>query len=121
MHYSTSARTGLSDVATRAPVHQPAGWQSEADRRRAYDRAKVKHYDKGRWRYQLRVAYLATHPLCECGCNRPATVVDHKQPHNGDDALLYAWDNLQAMTKQCHDRKTATQDGGFGNQQRARP
>jgi 5-methylcytosine-specific restriction protein A len=107
-------------MATRAPVYQPIGWQSEAERRRTYDRSKVRHYDKRRWRDQLRVAYLATHPLCECGCGRAATVVDHKQPHNGDAALLYAWDNLQAMTKQCHDRKTAAIDGGFGNPVRAK-
>ena len=49
------------------------------------------------------------------GCGRPATVVDHRTPHNGDEALLYDWDNLQAMTKACHDRKTAARDGGFGN------
>ena len=29
---------------------------------------------------------------------------------------MYAWDNLQSMTKPCHDRKTATIDGGFGHQ-----
>jgi hypothetical protein len=29
--------------------------------------------------------------------------------------LMFSWDNLQAMTKQCHDRKTVLQDGGFGN------
>jgi 5-methylcytosine-specific restriction protein A len=101
-------------MATRAPVHQPVGWQSQVDRRRAYDQSKVRHYTKRRWD-KLRIAYLATHPLCECGCGRVATVVDHKLPHHGDDALLYAWDNLQAMTKPCHDRKTAAVDGGFGN------
>jgi 5-methylcytosine-specific restriction protein A len=53
--------------------------------------------------------------LCECGCGYAASVVDHRQPHNGNDRLMYAWDNLQAMTKQCHDRKTAAHDGGFGN------
>jgi 5-methylcytosine-specific restriction enzyme A len=99
----------------RMPLYRPPGWQSEADRRRAYDKAKVRHYDKRRWRDHLRAAYLATHPICECGCGWPATVVDHKQPHRGDEALMYDWDNLQAMTKQCHDRKTATQDGGFAN------
>jgi 5-methylcytosine-specific restriction endonuclease McrA len=96
-------------MATSAPVHRPIGWQSEPERRRAYDRAKVRHYTKRRWDH-LRTAYLATHPLCECGCGRAATVVDHKTPHRGDDALMYAWDNLQAMTKPCHDRKTATYD-----------
>ncbi|HEY1442346.1 MAG TPA: hypothetical protein VGF65_16340 [Mycobacterium sp.] len=33
---------------------------------------------------------------------------------------MYSWDNLQAMTKQCHDRKTAAHDGGFGNPLRIR-
>ena len=47
-----------------------------------------------------------------------ATVVDHRTPHNGDEALLYDWDNLQSMTKACHDRKTAARDGGFGNPRR---
>jgi len=101
-------------MPTRPPVHRAPGWQSEADRRAAYDQTKVRHYTKARW-YHLRSAYLATHPLCECGCGHVATVVDHRTPHHGDDALLYAWDNLQAMTKACHDRKTATHDGGFGN------
>ena len=51
------------------------------------------------------LAYLARNPLCQCdendgaGCGRAATVVDHRTPHNGDPALLYAWDNLQSMTK----------------------
>lgn len=62
--------------------------------------------------------YLRSHPLCECDdtqCNGIATVVDHRIPHNGDRSLMYRWDNLQAMTKPCHDRKTAREDGGFGN------
>ena len=28
---------------------------------------------------------------------------------------MYAWGNLKAMTKPCHDAKTAARDGGFGN------
>ena len=81
------------------PVHRPVGYHSRAERRAAYDAIRLspsRTYDR-RWQ-KLRAAYLATHPLCECGCNRLATVVDHKQPHNGDDALLSAWDNLPAMT-----------------------
>jgi 5-methylcytosine-specific restriction protein A len=107
-------------LAVRSPLHRSPGWQSEADRRATYDRTKVRHYTKRRWTH-LRSAYLATHPLCECGCGRAATVVDHKRPHQGDDGLMYAWDNLQAMTKECHDRKTAARDGGFGNTVRAAP
>ena len=99
-----------------APRHVPAGWQSAEDRRAEYARTRGRHhYTKRRW-YHLRNAYLATHPICECdgNCGGVATVVDHRIPHHGDDALLYAWDNLRAMTKPCHDRKTAKHDGGFG-------
>jgi 5-methylcytosine-specific restriction protein A len=98
------------------PAHTPLGAISEGARKRAYDVARGSRsaiYGR-RWR-ALRAAYLSTHPLCECGCGYAATVVDHRTPHNGNAALIFAWDNLQAMTKGCHDRKTASVDGGFGN------
>jgi 5-methylcytosine-specific restriction protein A len=44
-----------------------------------------------------------------------AEVVDHRTPHDGDVVLMYDWDNLEAMTKQCHDRKTAGRDGGWSD------
>lgn len=100
----------------RRPVHRALGVLTPADRRAAYDRARPspsRTYGR-RWQ-RLRIAYLARNPLCECGCGYAATVVDHRVPHNGDLALMYAWDNLQALTKACHDRKTAARDGGFGN------
>jgi 5-methylcytosine-specific restriction enzyme A len=103
-------------------VHLALGVLPAALRRAHYDTARPspsRIYGR-RWQ-RLRLAYLAQHPLCECdanngtGCGYPATVVDHRKPHNGDHALLYEWANLQAMTKACHDRKTAQRDGGFGN------
>ena len=100
----------------RRPLHEPIGYQSPEQRRRAYNATHARGsavYGR-RWQ-KLRNAYLATHPLCECGCDHPATVVDHRVPHNGDDGLMYSWNNLMAMTRACHDRKTATRDGGFGN------
>lgn len=72
------------------------------------------------WR-RARLSYLAEHPLCECEeCKRlgrelPAEVVDHIIPHKGDKALFWDRNNWQAMNKRCHDRKTAREDGGFGN------
>jgi 5-methylcytosine-specific restriction enzyme A len=101
-------------MAWRRPVHQAIGAQTTVERKAAYDRAKVRHYGKRRW-HHLRLAFLAQNPLCSCGCLRPATVVDHKRPHNGDETLLYDWNNLSAMAKPCHDRKTVLRDGGFGN------
>lgn len=43
-----------------------------------------------------------------------AEVVDHKIPHGGDMVLFWDRNNWQALAKACHDRKTATRDGGFG-------
>jgi 5-methylcytosine-specific restriction protein A len=44
-----------------------------------------------------------------------ATVVDHIKPHQGDMALFWKSDNWQTLCKQCHDTKTAREDGAFGN------
>ena len=96
------------DVPFSPPKHRPAGYQPRADRRHRYDLARGAEHSKwyGRRWQKLRAAYLAQHPLCACGCNRPAEVVHHVKAHRGDADLLYAWDNLQALTKACHDRIT---------------
>lgn len=39
-----------------------------------------------------------------------ATVVDHITPHRGDPGLFWDEANWQPMCKQCHDRKTLTED-----------
>lgn len=71
-----------------------------------------------RWQ-KVRATFLAHHPLCaHCkasGYITAAKVVDHIRPHRGDQALFWNHDNWQALCKPCHDRKTATEDGGFGN------
>ena len=41
--------------------------------------------------------------------------VDHVVPHRGDPHLLYDPTNLQWLCRRCHGRKTAVEDGGFGN------
>jgi len=65
-----------------------------------------------RWQ-RARLDYLAANPWCR-SCNVPATVVDHVKPHKGDRRLFWDRDNWQPLCKRCHDRKTATEDGGFG-------
>lgn len=78
-----------------------------------------------RWRTETRL-FLRAHPLCQCeDCGEgskpgalPATVVDHIKPHGGDARLFWSPENWQAMAKRCHDRKTAREDGGFGNPKR---
>jgi 5-methylcytosine-specific restriction protein A len=41
--------------------------------------------------------------------------VDHIIPHKGNKGLFWTRFNHQALCKSCHDRKTATEDGGFGH------
>ncbi len=71
-----------------------------------------------RWQ-RLRAAFLREHPLCEAcllqGRATPATDVDHIKPHRGDQDLMWDVDNLQALCHACHSKKTAREDGGFGN------
>jgi len=52
-------------------------------------------------------------------CARPACIVDHVRPHRGSNSLFFDRDNLQALCKRCHDRKTARYDGAFGRAPRA--
>lgn len=106
-------------MPTHSPVHRSIGVLTWVERRAAYDAARVslsRIYGR-RWQ-RLRGWYLAQHPLCECGCGYAATVVDHRVAHHGDPGLMYDIGNLQALTKACHDRKTAVRDGGFGNPRR---
>ena len=65
---------------------------------------------------RARVAFLRDHPLCECAeCGAgeiratAATVVDHITPHRGDQELFWNQRNWQALSKRCHDRKTASE------------
>jgi 5-methylcytosine-specific restriction protein A len=102
-------------MPTSPPVHRPVGYQSRADRRTRYNRDHASERGGAVYTYRwqkLRSAFLTKHPLCTA-CDHIATVVDHIRPHRGDQVLMWSWDNLQAMCKPCHDRKTATEDGGF--------
>lgn len=86
----------------------------------AYDKqrgtAAQRGYDSA-WR-KARVFFLIKHPLCvHCeneGTIGAATVVDHIKPHKGDKALFWDRANWQPLCKMHHDRKTVTEDGGFG-------
>jgi len=69
--------------------------------------ATYKHlYNTKRW-YRLRHAQLSKHPLCslcaKLGKVTPATVVDHRKPHRGDEELFFDENNLDSMCKPCHD------------------
>jgi 5-methylcytosine-specific restriction enzyme A len=88
---------------------------------RQYDKNRGSSSERGydnQWR-KYRAMFLRDHPLCEI-CLKDenvsiATVVDHIIPHKGDKKLFWNESNHQALCKECHDRKTATEDGGFGH------
>lgn len=68
-------------------------------------------------------AFITAHPLCQCNeCDEGklrvmiSTVVDHRIPHRGDMKLFWDSSNWQSMSKPCHDKKTALEDGAFGHQ-----
>lgn len=81
---------------------------------------------------RAREQYLRENPLClRCSSHGDvvvATVVDHITPHRLHEAketqdqpriavaerLFWSRSNWQPLCKTCHDRKTATEDGGFG-------
>ena len=93
--------------------HAPLVWR-EHDRGRPSSAVRGYGY---RWR-KLRRMVLARDPLCadpfgEHGNIKvPATEVDHIVPlSQGGGASP---DNLQALCKSCHSRKTAAEDGGWG-------
>jgi 5-methylcytosine-specific restriction protein A len=79
-------------------------------------------YDRD-WR-KIRGAFLANHPFCadpfgdHQGVRVRARHVDHVVPLSEGGA--HDTRNLQPLCHQCHSRKTALFDGGFGNAKRHR-
>lgn len=91
-----------------------------------YEKAVAREYDKRRgtftqrnypaeWK-RYRLAYLQEHPFC-VKCGRPSTDVDHIKPvvNGAQDPNFWNPSNHQALCHSCHSRKTASENGGFGN------
>ena len=75
-------------------------------------------YDKAHWRKKLKPLVLARDPVCKTCGRYPSTHADHIKPHKGDWTLFCDMANLQGLCASCHSKKTAGEDGGFGNAQR---
>ena len=74
-------------------------------------------YQTPRWK-ALRLEVLeAAHYLCQCEdcatlpCPLPANTCDHRIPHRGDPFLMWDKSNLQALSEECHNRKTGREGG----------
>jgi len=91
--------------------------KADADRYRGSSSSRGYNY---RWQ-KARKEFLSHNPLCvacyEEGIFTPATVVDHIDPHKGDKDKFWDKSNWQPMCSPCHSKKTASEDGGFGNPQ----
>lgn len=79
----------------------------------AQDRARKARHDLHRpnagergygalWR-KARAEFLRLFPWCTCGA--PATTVDHKVPHRGDQRLFWDRNNWQPLCAHCHNSR----------------
>ncbi|CRM71346.1 HNH endonuclease [Pseudomonas sp. 25 E 4] len=115
------------NVLTRNPRycddHADIGKSAEAKRRERQRETSAQRGYSYKWQ-QARKAYLAKHPLCvECerqGLVVAATDLDHVVAHKGDKAVFWDSSNWQPLCHPCHSRKTASEDGGWGNPSRNR-
>jgi 5-methylcytosine-specific restriction protein A len=69
--------------------------------------ARERGYTK-EWEH-ARAEFLACHPSCSF-CNAPATVVDHKTPHRGNQRLFWDRANWQTLCLPCHNRVKQRQE-----------
>jgi 5-methylcytosine-specific restriction protein A len=86
--------------------------QSEHDAKRGT--ARQRGYDS-RWE-KARKTYLMSHPLClmckKDGRVTPATVVDHRIPHKGNQELFWDTDNWQPLCAPHHNRDKQREERG---------
>jgi len=103
-------------------VIEGGGWcdAHKKQHRQADDRRRGSAASRGygaRWRKASR-QFLRENPLCrhhqQQGIVKAATVTDHTIPHKGDQDLFWDRNNWQPLCDECHNIKTATEDGGFG-------
>lgn len=111
------SRPGCSElVATgRCPQHAAT---VDGQRGTAADRGYDTRWQRERKRF-IAEKFAAGVVCCECGCGfylpNTQVEVDHRIPHRGDPQLFWDRANWQLLTKRCHSRKTALEDGGLGN------
>ena len=92
------------------PRCAPLAQEQQRQAGREYDRDRPsstqRGYGSAHWR-KLRLMILRRQPLCACGCGQASTEVHHVD----GDSSNNDWDNLEALTKECHSRITAKEAG----------
>jgi 5-methylcytosine-specific restriction protein A len=117
-------------MPTKAKTMSQMKRQTAPPRRDNRPSAASRGYDY-KW-VKLRNWFIKRNPLCvDClkigittawttavikgKLKRVSNEVDHIIPHKGNLRLKTDPNNLQTLCKSHHSRKTATEDGGFGN------
>lgn len=97
----------------RCPNMMPCPEHASGYRAIGYRGGSAKQGYNYRWQ-QARKRYLARHPLCvDCLPHvTEATVVDHIEPHRGDQRLFWDERNWQALCDRHHRAKTAREIAG---------
>lgn len=85
--------------------------EKQRERKRRHDRKRLNSRQRGYTREweNARADFLRLHPFCAM-CGTEATLVDHIQPHRGDKALFWNWNNWQALCASCHSRDKQRQE-----------
>ena len=58
---------------------------------------------------KARASFLGSHPICAM-CDQPATVVDHIQPHRGNQSLFWNKSNWQPLCAHHHNSAKQRQE-----------
>jgi 5-methylcytosine-specific restriction protein A len=72
-------------------------------------------YKLKRWQ-DLRIkVFLRDGFTCQCGCghmegNTSLLVADHIKPHRGSEAMFWNIENIQTLSKSCHDTKKQAEE-----------
>ena len=86
---------------------------SRRDQRTAEAAQYRRLYKSARWQ-RLREAQLAAEPLCRVcdamGRVTAAVVVDHRQPHRGNERLFFDPGNLQSLCEPHHNSAAQSKD-----------
>lgn len=88
-------------MPVRAPTHRPHQVKS-------YDTQRPSAAKRGygrKWQ-EARAGYLKKHPRCAL-CVKPATRVDHIEPHRGDMTKFWSSANWQPLCEPHHNSKSA--------------
>ena len=95
--------------------------QYEKAVKRQYERQRPSAHQRGytlKWQRYSRYR-LKKWPLCEIclskGRTTSAILTDHITPHKGNMDLFWNPANHQSACARCHNQKTASEEGGFGN------